>query len=369
LLGLAVARRLARIVSIFVFPILPLCAGFISGASGQDRSAGARKLPASSGAVLFAPDSVWNKPLASNAPLDPASHAMARGLAAQAARELALGIGPWIETNFDSTPIYRVPADQPTVRVQLDNGISNAWRSSLQPAFDAVPIPRDARPAAGSDGHMTVWQPSTNKLWELYEARKESDGWHFKWGGAMEDVSRSPGYYTTSSWPGALPVWGSTATSLPIAAGVITLREIQQGHIDHALALNLPYPREGVWAWPAQRSDGTGTAPDAIPEGAHLRLDPRLDLSALHLPRLAVMMARAAQKYGMIVRDQTHHAIGFFTEDPTPTDPTLFYVDHVPRAQGPFQGLWPVQLLRNFPWRAVEVLKMSLHRRGDSSSG
>ena len=69
-------------------------------------------------------------------------------------------------------------------------------------------------------------------------------------------------------------------------------------------------------AWPAQRSDGTGSAAE-LPEGAHLRLDPHLDIPAMHLPKIVEMIALAAQRYGIIVRDQSHADIGFFAEDPT----------------------------------------------------
>ena len=48
------------------------------------------------------------------------------------------------------------------------------------------------------------------------------------------------------------------------------------------------------------------------------RLDPKLDVAALHLPRVVEMMAEAAQRYGIIVRDKTLHAIGFYAEDPSP---------------------------------------------------
>ena len=88
---------------------------------------------------------------------------------------------------------------------------------------------QNAQPAANSDAEMTIWQPSTNKLWEFFHTTKDADGWHAAWGGAIDNVSRSPGYYTSESWPGALPVWGATATSLPAAAGVITLRRYPAG--------------------------------------------------------------------------------------------------------------------------------------------
>ena len=289
---------------------------------------------------------------------------MVDALAAAAASEYEQGIGPWIVTTGSGT-VYQVGPDQPTVLVQLDNP-TISWRVSLQSAFAAVPIPPDAQPSPGSDAEMTIWQPSTDKLWEFFEMRREANGWHAAWGGAMQNVSESPGFYTTSSWPGALSVWGATATSLPVAAGQITLQEIQKGRIDHALAMDLPDPKAGTWSWPAQRSDGTGTDPNAIPEGAHLRLDANLNLASLHLPALTLMIAQAAQTYGIIVRDQTHHAIGFYSEDPTQTGSDPFYSNGVPNRAGPFGGLWPDQLLHSFPWSSLRVLQMQLE---PSSSG
>jgi hypothetical protein len=176
----------------------------------------------------------------------------------------------------------------------------------------------------------------------------------------MDDVSRDPGYYTTASWPGALSVWGATATSLPIAAGVITLNDLRRGYIDHALAIDLPATAAGEWAWPAQRGDGSSTASNAIPEGARLRLDPKLNLASLHLPPLVNLIARAAQQYGMIVRDQTGEGIDFFVQDTVPIGDDPFYANGAPSTSGPFQGEWPDQLMSQFPWSSVQVLQMSV---------
>jgi hypothetical protein len=305
---------------------------------------------------LFAPNSIWNSELLADARIDPASGRMIASLGREVSSEVSDHTGPDIGT-AGTTTFYRVGPDQPTVRVMLSNP-TLSWRASLQGAFNAVPIPSDAQPAAGSDAEMTIWQPSTNKLWEFFQMHKQADGWHAAWGGAIQNVSQSPGYYTSSSWPGALPVWGATATSLPAAAGVITLQDIHRGQIDHALALELPYPRAGVWTWPAQRSDGTGTDPNAIPEGAHLRLDPSLNLAALHLPPLTMMIAQAAQKYGMVVRDQTHAAIGLFAESPISLGTNPYYTSGAPSRNGPFEGQWPSALLATFPWSNLHVLAL-----------
>jgi len=306
-------------------------------------------------ARLFAPSSVWNQSLPVDAPLDPGSTAMTQALAEEAEREQAANNGPWINTSYSSTPIYVAGPSQPPVFVTLDNAAA-WWRINLQAAFEAVPIPANAHQAAGPDAQITVYQPSTDRLWEFFHARKLADGWHAAWGGAIEHVSQSPGYYTSTSWAGSGSYWGASATSLPLVAGTITISELQSGRIEHALAMALPYPRAGVYAWPAQRSDGTGSEPTDIPEGAQLRLDPSLDIPALHLPPGAEMLALAAQRYGIVVRDQTHHAIGFYGEDPTPRGS-----DPYDGPRGFYGGLSPTRLLSRFPWRSLQILRMTLH--------
>jgi len=315
---------------------------------------------------LFAPESVWNQPLAGTAPLDPASPALSAALAAGANAEYQLGIGPWIATSTASTPIYQVPSNQAAVTVQLDDP-TPSWRAALQSAFKAVPIPVGAQAAAGPDEQMVIWQPSTDRMWEFLHMRLEAGGWHAAWGGAMQGVSHSPGYYTTDSWPGALPQWGATATSLPVAGGVITLAEIQSRQIDHALALDVPAARAGVFTFPAERTDGAGTSPTDLPEGAHLRLDPKLNLSTLHLPAITLMMAQAAQKYGIIVRDQTGDGLSFFIQDPAPTGTNPFFSNGVPVVNGPFQGQWPTTLMHTFPWSSLEILRMNLRSSAPSA--
>lgn len=307
---------------------------------------------------LFAADSVWNACLPADTPIDPGSGGMVEALDREVGREVTAGTGPYVQTDSYSTPLYVVRAHQPVVRVALDDSHA-PWRRSLQRAFRRVPIPGRARPAAGSDAHMTVWQPSRDRLWEFWQARKEHGGWHASWGGAMKHVSRSPGYFDESSWPRlSRTYWGATATSLPVVGGTMLLKELRAGEIQHALALSLPAPRAGWFAWPAQRTDGTGPS-EAIPEGARLRLDPAVNLDDMHLPWMTLMMARAAQRYGMIVRDQTHAAIGFYAQDPVRAKR-----DPYNGPNGFFGGQSPTQLLARFPWESLEVVRMKLCREG-----
>ena len=261
--------------------------------------------------------------------------------------EVAGKWGPWISTKAYSTPIYVVAANQANVYVKEDNTDPSP---SLQSAFSAVPLPANARPAAGNDAQLTVWQPSTDRLWEFWGMTHQSDGWHARWGGAMENVSKSPGYFTPSSWHQAQYNWGATATSLPLVGGLITLQDLQRGEIDHALAIALPVAHASVWSWPAQRTDGSSNATDAVPEGTRFRVDPALDIAALNLPPLTRMLALAAQRYGVVVRD-TSGVVDFYGEDPTPTgtNPWNVIINNQP--------IW--QLMSRFPWGHLQALQLT----------
>ena len=119
---------------------------------------------------------------------------------------------------------------------------------------------------------MTVYQPSSDQLWDLWHMHKLADGsWGADWGGHMTQVSQNPGHFDAR--------WGVTATSLPLMGGLIRLSDLQQGHIDHALAFAIPYAKQSIFSWPAQRTDGRGTDQWALPEGARMRLDAQIVLA------------------------------------------------------------------------------------------
>jgi hypothetical protein len=142
-----------------------------------------------------------------------------------------------------------------------------------------------------------------------------------------------------------------------VAAGLIRIDELRAGRITHALDLAIPAARAHAFSWPAQRTDGVDGSPNAIPEGARFRLDPDLDLSKLDLPPATRAIAAAAQRYGLIVTDQTAWAVGLFAEDPTPTGG-----DPYGGPNGLFDGRSPKELLARFPWRHLEVVRMQLRR-------
>ena len=309
-----------------------------AGLATQPR-AKAANVPAPWPGNPFSPTSFWNKRLGANAPLSADSHAYVNEVMRQ-----VHAYGPWFNTTSYSVPVYVVPANEPTQHVTLDT-----WGPDLQTALDEVPIPPDARAAAaGTDESMTVWQPSTNKLWDFWLMHKVGGKWHARWGGEMDDVSQNPGYFEHS---GLTNNWGATATGLPLLGGLVTLADLKRGYIDHALAIALVETQRARYSWPAQRTDGSTFTPNVtgIPEGTRFRLDPHLNIAKLHLPRIDRMLAEAAQKYGIVVRDKAG-AVLFYGQDPVAPQ-------HTNPWPAAFDGAGPNSVLAQFPWAHLQALQ------------
>lgn len=242
--------------------------------------------------------------------------------------------------------IVTVDASTPKVRVgfhdcQLKGDIPPGLFDGAEHFVD-VPIPANARPAAGSDGELTVYDPQADKVWEFWQMRHTAaGGWEACWGGRIDDVSTTDGVFPNP--------YGVSASGLLLAAGVVSIAEAKRGRIDHALGLGVIDAAQ-IAALPATRSDGTLTEPTAVKEGQRLRLDPTLDVSMLGLTPFGEMVARAAQEYGFVVVDRSG-AVGISTESGfaekahTGVDPW----DHL--LGGPAYAA-----LRGFPWDRVQAL-------------
>lgn len=298
---------------------------------------------------FFSSRAAWNTPLAADAPLDPDSAAITRTLVSEVRRLELERFYPNINTTAYSVPIYTVGVSQRRVPVILDD--SQSYADGLRHILRAgVPIPSGARAAPGSDEHMVVWQPGTKTMWELWHAHRVGKTWHAGFGGVIHDEPASDGAYFSDT---GIQL-GATGSGLALAGGLMTLREISRGAIDHALAFAVPQTRRSVWALPASRSDGTSTSPASIPEGARFRLPASLNIASLHLAPLVAMMARAVKRYGMIVRDQSG-TVSFYGQQPIPGG-----LDPYPRVLGHKDNP-----LARFPWKDLELVAMRLRTWGN----
>ena len=218
-----------------------------------------------------------------------------------------------------------------------------------QKVFVDVPIPADAVAAPGSDKNLTVYSASTDQLWEFWVAEKGPLGWSACWGGRIDNVSTSLGFFS-----GGL---GATATGLSHAGGMVRIQELRAGAIDHAMSLNVITAAAFYkYSWPAQRSDGYDPAGvNPIMEGTRFRLDPAVDVAALQLNPVATMIAKAAQTYGFIVNDKGG-AVAVVAESGGPsvagTDPWSV-----------LGGVPNYKVLEGFPWDRLQALPKDYGKR------
>ena len=276
------------------------------------------------------------------------------------------GNGPWVATSNSTSHVWVAEEDTPLRKVRVRPDLSTSWRVPLQAVMNEVPIPDGVYTTTGEDAVLTIYQPSTDRLWEMFWYRQPSEygGNEYAschWGGATLNASRSGGVYNADSWPPwSRPNWGATAGSHIFAAGLITQEELEAGVIDHAIAVDFGKMRSGVVTHPAFRTDGLNLDPYSVPYGAHFRLPPEMDLDALSFATpFAKMVAKAMQKYGMIARNQTGSAFTVFCEDPRPSGkPNAFWNDDgTSNPNGWFKGMNPPAALDGIPWDSFLLLE------------
>jgi hypothetical protein len=163
-------------------------------------------------------------------------------------------------------------------------------------SFADMHIPTSAQPNTGSDGHLVVLQPDGSEL-DLWGGQHTSTGWTSgsRW---VESASGPANNCATQTACG-----GADVANFALAAGLVRPEEIAQGHIDHALAITTPDTRQGYIACPATNSDGKHTDPNALPIGAHIQLNPSINVANLNIPSWQKVIATALQKYGAYVTD------------------------------------------------------------------
>lgn len=267
-------------------------------------------------------DWLWDQ-IPTNPQLDPNSAAIANHLAS----------GQHIANLYDyGVPIYEANSSTPRHNVDC---LENWGTCALEQ--ESVPIPSNAIPSLGSDAAMVVIDGTAGKSYEF---------WQFDFNGGNP----------TTSWGGVAPLSGDgrgrdlpTGAGLSRLAGVVTVDEIRDGRIPHALVFSTDSACRTVFRSPATKTDGSNISGGSvcIPEGARIQLDPTIDVDAHPgLTTAERVVARALQQYGAYVIDNGCARMGFVFETPHgKTDPY------------PGVGFeWDYYGMESIPWNSLRVL-------------
>lgn len=259
---------------------------------------------------FFSDESFWNQPITENPEIDP-----------QSDKWIAyLELEPTVD-HFDfnnklwTIPVYEVDSLTPSYTIQKiklsqkekDYRLSKRDYYGFGKGFGSnVPIPDHATPDPEQDAHFAVVDRQRNLAWDMWGLKKKADGnWESFTG--MQYKLDGDGTFSITDYSGIINDESvhfhgpSRAAGVPTIAGLIMYDEIKSGEIKHKLSFASRFAGYKEFVYPASWTDGLYE--EGIPEGAVLQLDPDLDLSKFDLLPGEFIVAKALQKYGMVLVD------------------------------------------------------------------
>lgn len=254
---------------------------------GGNGTGGATLGPGASlgGRQLFPPDNPWNQDI-SAAPVDPNSDRII-------ARIGEGGLHPEFGTVWRGIPMgipyVVVSGTQPLVPIRL-----TAYAEWSDPGPYPVPpnAPIENGPEDDGDRHVLVIDRDNWKLYEMFKAYPEENGWTAR-AGAVFDLNSND--LRPAGWTSA------DAAGLPIFPGLARYDEVvEQGEIRHALRFTVERTRR-AYVSPARHYASAATDPDLPPMGMRVRL--KADYDITRFPPQARVILTALKRYGMLLAD------------------------------------------------------------------
>ena len=251
--------------------------------------------------------SYWNKPLPLDAPIDPKSDQMIAYLRNDSTTNFiqlsgASPGGSW------GNPIYWSDSGDPTYAMR-----SNCT-AKMPPEFGSIRIPVGAKPDPTTDAAMTVYDRSKGLAYATFHT--EFNASNHTWTACGGTVS----YLTSNGLDGDVAASDESRNhghrGVPPPTYAVRWDEVASGRITHMLKISVNTSRcEHVFPMIGDECGTNDTY--APPEGTRIRIKPSIDLTKLGLNPAALVIARALQRYGAIIGDQSGGTMAMKVENTT----------------------------------------------------
>jgi hypothetical protein len=304
--------------------------------------------------VTFPYRSAWafTTPIPAAPKLDPNSPRIAKALADPVSHRV-LNIGAYgipVYTADSSTPRYSVDDPKfPLVITKL--GTSDGQDGDNDLAHCNVPIPLGAAPATGTDQHLVILDPESDRAFTLWRAEKTKNGWQCDWGAVLSLSGDGASWNSdTSHVAWGKPMSRSSGSGIAVNCGLATVAELGAGVIPHALIFSSDLTAAGAYRYPATTTDGGGPVDGGhLPQGARIQLDPSINLAALPgITPVELAIGKALQTFGAYCADTGGSRIAISCEVPNTSTKQAIYT-----AKG-LVGDWGV--MPHLPWTSLRVL-------------
>jgi hypothetical protein len=198
----------------------------------------------------------------------------------------------------DDRPVVWVPAGQPMVPLTVQPGCKDFHTDT----GGSAPIPSWAPTSGPGDSILTVYQPSSNSVWELWQAHRLSTrtpGDNHSGTGWSACVA---GKATLSTFSGVFPFpYGETATGISNLATEVTEADVLSGSIKHAIGIQVVDCTSSIY--PADRGD-CNYSPGDPAEGQWFRFAPSVNCANYDATRFENDVCIAGKQRGFVVVDQ-----------------------------------------------------------------
>lgn len=250
----------------------------------QNQRAGTATGPTIGGCPVFPADNVWNTPV-DGLPKDQRSAAYIEVM--RPITKLHPDFGSDL---YSGIPFAVIPPSTPHVPVKFeyhdDSDLGN------YPIPPNAPIEGGPQAKEGTDRHVVLVEAERCLLYELFAAKKLSNGaWEAASGIKMDLTSNALRTADKTS---------ADAAGLPILPGLVRYEEVAAGEIRHALRFTTTRT-QAAYVWPGRHFASPHRDPNFPPMGERFRL--RADFDASSYPKADQVIITALKKYGMLLAD------------------------------------------------------------------
>ncbi|TNC16102.1 hypothetical protein FF100_02230 [Methylobacterium terricola] len=246
----------------------------------------------------FAPSSIWNTPIGSNAQFQAASGAQTASIQHQA------GVNTWI--GQDAIPIFQAKSTDPMATWTYESRATNSdWTfgntSSMNGSFQ-MRTPADVQFKTGDGWAIIVSEDGQHYIETWLGGKTGTNSYHASY--VAENTVTGDGI---ANVPGAHE--GIRAAGMSLMGGLVQKSDLDSLEIDHAVAMAISTTQAGSakspYVWPATTADGfSGSYSGSIPMGSLFAIPKDVDLTKIGIATPEGMaLAKAYQNYGGYVTD------------------------------------------------------------------
>lgn len=257
-----------------------------TGGAAASGGSGSTPPPLGGDCSVFPADSPWNQDV-SALPVHPNSDVYIDAIGRNSR------VHPDFGTEWEGAPIgipyVLVGADEAPVEI-----IYEAYGDESDPGPFPIPLPAPIEGGPDSDGdrHVIAIDTDECRLYELYHAFPEADGWHAN-SGTSWDLTENEHHPEGCT--------SADAAGLPVFPGLVRYDEVvEAGAILHALRFTVARTQR-AYIFPARHYASSSTDSSLPPMGLRVRM--KADYDCSEMSSEAQVVCTALKRFGMLLAD------------------------------------------------------------------